>query len=55
MLTETTTYGFAAPLHRRTSNGGATLPAVISLSLVLSIAVVITAITMTGARAAHLF
>jgi hypothetical protein len=47
--------GFAAPIPT-VSRAGAALPALIaSVSLVLSIAVVLTAVTMSAARAAHLF
>lgn len=49
--------GFAVPMpDEQASPGESTLPALIAtISLVLSIAVVLTAVTVTGARAALLF
>ena len=49
--------GFAlAPRDERAARHAHPLPALIAtLSLVLSIAVVLTAVTMSAARAAHLF
>ena len=52
-----TKFGFAVPTPTdRAPNDGSSLPALIAtLSLGLSIAVVLTAITVSAARAAHLF
>ncbi len=55
MFTETGhTPGFAVPAHQRASHGSS-LPALIAIiALVLSTAIVLT-VTVTAARAAHLF
>jgi len=50
------TAGFAAPTHQTAPRRGNALPALIAiLSLFLSIAVVLTAVSMNAARAAQLF
>jgi len=56
MFRRPTKFGFAVPpRHEHAPHDGSTLPALIAtLSLGLSIAVVLTAMTVT-ARAAHLF
>ncbi len=48
--------GFAAPTHDERATQGSTLPVLIAtFSLVVSIAIVLTAVTMSAARAAQLF
>ena len=55
MFKRTTKFGFATPARDADAPHG-NLPALIAtLSLALSIAVVLTAVTVTAARAAHLF
>ena len=57
MFKRPTKFGFALPApHLRAPDCTATLPALIAtLSLGLSIAVVLTAVTLSAARAAQLF
>jgi hypothetical protein len=56
MFKRSTKTGFAMPTPDEGASRDAPLPALIAtISLVLSIAVVLTAVTMTAARAAHLF
>ncbi len=56
MFKPVTKTGFAVPAPDARSPHGSTLPALIAtLSLVLSIAVLLTAVTLNAARAAQLF
>jgi hypothetical protein len=56
MFKQSTKLGFAMPTPDERASQDATLPALIAtISLVLSIAVVLTAVTVSAARAAHLF
>ena len=56
MFKDSTKPGFAMPPRDERAPPSATLPALIAtISLVLSIAVVLTAVTVNAARAAHLF
>lgn len=56
MFKRSTKLGFAMPTPDERTSQGSTLPALIAtISLVLSIAAVLTAVTMNAARAAHLF
>jgi hypothetical protein len=56
MFKRSTKLGFAMPTPDERASHGSTLPALIAtISLVLSIAAVLTAVTMSAARAAHLF
>ncbi len=56
MFKGSTKPGFAMPTPDERASPSATLPALIaSISLVLSIALVLTVVTLNAARAAHLF
>ena len=56
MFKRSTKTGFAMPTPDERASQGSILPALIAtISLVLSIAAVLTAVTMSAARAAHLF
>lgn len=56
MFKRTTKPGFAMPTPDERASHGSTLPALIAIfSLGLSIAALLTAVTVNAARAAHLF